>query len=200
MRAALVLLACASPFALHLAIVSERRAAMIAVFATLAVGALAARMPAWVTAAVALAGIGAAWIDLAVIAQLALAGPMLAFLAAAWLFGRTLLPRRTPLVERISRLERGGDFPAGLVGYARGLTWAWAILLAGIPAADAALALLATAAVQSLFVNFVSYALVAALYFGEYAYRLWRYPQFPHRNPLAVAANLVRRAPELLRS
>jgi uncharacterized membrane protein len=180
---------------LHFAIVAERRAVMIAIFVALAVAALAARMPPWVGGLAALAAIGAAWIDLAVIAQLVLAGPMLAFLAGAWLFGRTLLPGRTPLVERISRLERGGDFPAGLARYARGLTRAWAILLAGIPAADAALA-----AAQSLFVNFVSYALVAALYFGEYAYRLWRYPQFPHRNPLAVAANLVRRAPELLRS
>jgi uncharacterized membrane protein len=173
---------------------------MIAIFVALAVAALAARMPPWVGGLAALAAIGAAWIDLAVIAQLVLAGPMLAFLAGAWLFGRTLLPGRTPLVERISRLERGGDFPAGLARYTRGLTWAWAILLAGIPAADAALALFATAAAQSLFVNFVSYALVAALYFGEYAYRLWRYPQFPHRNPLAVAANLMRRASGLLRS
>lgn len=199
-RAAAIALACATPFALHLAIVSERRAVMIALFAALAVAALTARAPLWAAGLVALAALGAAWIDLAVLAQLALAGPMLAFLAGAWLFGRTLLPGRTPLVERISRLERGGDFPAGLARYARRLTWAWAILLAGIPAADAALAVFATAAAQSLFVNFVSYALVAALYFGEYAYRLWRYPQFPHHNPLAVAANLARRAPELFRS
>lgn len=197
MRIALTLLACASPFALHLAIVSEHRAVMVAFLAMLAVGALVARMPGWVAALAAVAAIGAAWIDLRVLAQLALAGPVLAFLAGAWLFGRTLLPGRTPLVETISRLERDGDFPAGLARYARGLTWAWTILLAGIPAVDVALALFATAAAQSLFVNFASYALLALLYFGEYAYRLWRYPQFPHKNPVTVAANLVRRAPEL---
>ena len=200
MKTALAILACASPLALHLAIVSENRAVMVAFLAVLAVGALAARMPAWVVALAAVAAIGAAWIELGVIAQLALAGPVLAFLAGAWLFGRTLLPGRTPLVETISRLERGGDFPAGLAGYARRLTWAWTILLAAIPAVDAALALFATTAAQSLFVNFASYALMALLYFGEYAYRLWRYPQFPHKNPVTVAANLVRRAPELLRS
>lgn len=199
MKAALAILAFASPLALHLAIVTENRAVMVAFLAVLAVGALAARMPAWVAALAAVAATASAWIDLRVIAQLALAGPTLAFLAGAWLFGRTLLPGRTPLVETIARLERDGDFPTDLAGYTRRLTWAWAILLAGIPAVAAALALLATAAAQSLFVNFASYALLALLYFGEYAYRVWRYPQFPHKNPVTVAADLVRRAPELLR-
>ena len=199
MKAALAILVFASPLALHLAIVTQSRTVMVAFLAVLAVGALAARMPAWMTALAAVAAIGSAWIDLRVIAQLALAGPALAFLAVAWLFGRTLLPGRTPLVETIARLERDGDFPTGLAGYTRRLTWAWAILLAGIPAVAAALALFATAAAQSLFVNFASYALLALLYFGEYAYRVWRYPQFPHKNPVTVAANLVRRAPELLR-
>jgi uncharacterized membrane protein len=198
-KAALAILAFASPLALHLAIVTENRAVMVAFLAVLAVGALAARMPAWVAALAAVAATASAWIDLRVIAQLALAGPTLAFLAGAWLFGRTLLPGRTPLVETIARLERDGDFPTDLAGYTRRLTWAWAILLAGIPAVAAALALLATAAAQSLFVNFASYALLALLYFGEYAYRVWRYPQFPHKNPVTVAADLVRRAPELLR-
>jgi len=198
-KAALAILVFASPLALHLAIVTQSRTVMVAFLAVLAVGALASRMPAWMTALAAVAAIGSAWIDLRVIAQLALAGPALAFLAVAWLFGRTLLPGRTPLVETIARLERDGDFPTGLAGYTRRLTWAWAILLAGIPAVAAALALFATAAAQSLFVNFASYALLALLYFGEYAYRVWRYPQFPHKNPVTVAANLVRRAPELLR-
>lgn len=199
MKAALAILACASPLALHFAIVSDNRAVMAAFLAVLAIGALAARMPAWVAALAAAAAIGTAWIDLRVVAQIALAGPALAFLAVAWLFGRTLLPGRTPLVETISRLERAGDFPVALTGYTRRLTWAWTTLLVGIPAVDAALALFATAEAQSLFVNFASYALLALLYFGEYAYRLWRYPQFPHPNPVTVAANLVRRAPELFR-
>jgi uncharacterized membrane protein len=198
-KAALAILAFASPLALHLTIVTENRAVMVAFLVVLTVSALAARMPAWVAALAAVAAIASAWIDLRVIAQLALAGPALASLAGAWLFGRTLLPGRTPLVETIARLERDGDFPTGLAGYTRRLTWAWAILLAGIPAVAAALALFATAAAQSLFVNFASYALLALLYFGEYAYRVWRYPQFPHKNPVTVAANLVRRAPELLR-
>ncbi len=155
-----MLLACASPLLLHLAVVH---------------------------------------LDLGVGAQLALAGPAIAFLVAAWLFGRTLLPGRTPLVERISRAERGGDFPPALAPYTRRLTAAWTILLVAIPVAGAALAFVAGPAAQSVTVNLVSWALILALFFGEYAYRRWRYPQFPHKNPLAVARNLVRRAPELLR-
>ena len=158
--AGVVLLACASPLLLHLAIVH---------------------------------------LELGAAAQLALAGPSIAFLAAAWLFGRTLLPGRTPLVERISRVERGGDFPPALAPYTRRLTAAWAILLAAIPVANAALAFLAGPAAQSVAVNLVSWALILGLFFGEYAYRRWRYPQFPHKHPLAVARNLVRRAPEWLR-
>lgn len=200
MRAALAILACASPFVLHFAVVRESRALMVAFLALVAVGILAARMPLWIAGLAALAAIGAAWIDPRAMAQIALAGPALAFLVAAWVFGRTLLPGRTPLIESISRVERGGDFPAGLAGYARRLTWAWALLLALVPVGDAALALFATAEAQSFFVNLGSWALIALLFFGEYAYRLWRYPQFPHKNPLAVARNLLRRAPDLFRS
>jgi len=80
-KAALAILAFASPFALHLAIVSENRAVMVVFLAMLTVGALAARVPAWVAALAAVAAIASAWIDLRLIAQLALAGPVLAFLA-----------------------------------------------------------------------------------------------------------------------
>jgi hypothetical protein len=195
-KAALAILAFASPLALHLAIVSENRAVW-SCFAVLTVGA-------WRPLAGmgggprAVAAIASAWIDLRLIAQLALAGPALAFPARV-AFGRTLLPGRTPLVETIARLERDGDFPAGLPA-TRAADLGVGDSARRIPAVAAALALFATAAAQSLFVNFASYALLALLYFGEYAYRVWRYPQFPHKNPVTVAANLVRRAPELFRS
>jgi len=192
-----VLLACASPLLLHLAIVHHSRVLLVAFLALAAAGLLAARLPHGLAGLVAMAALGAPWIDPGVLAQLALAGPALVFLAVAWVFGRTLLPGRTPLVERISRVERGGEFPPALAGYTRRLTLAWTVLLAGIPVAEAALALVATPATQSVLVNFASWALIAALFFGEYAYRLWRYPQFAHRNPLAVARNLLHRAPEL---
>ena len=198
-RTAIVLLACASPVLLHLAVIHQSRVVLFAFLAFAAAGIVAARLPRWLAALIALAALGAPWVEPGLIAQLALAGPALVFLAIAWVFGRTLLPGRTPLVERISRIERGGEFPPALAGYTRRLTLAWTVLLAGIPVADAALALVATPAAQSVLVNFLSWSLIAALFFGEYAYRLWRYPQFPHKNPLTVARNLLWRAPELLR-
>jgi uncharacterized membrane protein len=198
--AAVVLLACASPVLLHLAVVYRSRILLVGFLAAAAAGIVAARLPCALASLVAVAALGALWIDLDIVAQLALAGPAVAFLAAAWVFGRTLRPGRTPLVEQISRVERGGDFPAGLTGYARRLTLAWALLLAGVPVLDVALALFGSVAAQSLLVNVLSWTLIAALFFGDYAYRRWRYPQFPHKNPLAVARNLLRRAPELFRT
>lgn len=191
--------ACASPLLLHLAIVHRSRALLAAFLALAAAGMVAARLPWPLVALVAAAACGVPWVPFDAVAQLALAGPAVAFLALAWLFGRTLAPGRMPLVERISRAERDGDFPPALAPYARRLTLAWAVLLAAIPVADAALALLAGPAAQSAIVNLASWALIAGLFFGEYAYRRWRYPQFPHKHPLAVARNLVRRAPEWLR-
>jgi uncharacterized membrane protein len=200
MRTTIAVLACASPLLLHLALVHDSRALMVAFLLVVALAVVAARLPWWLAGLAALAAAGAAWVEPRSIGQIAMAGPVVAFLVAAWLFARTLAPGRTPLIEQISRVERGGDFPAGLAGYARRLTLAWALLLAGIPVLDVALALFGSVAAQSLLVNVLSWTLIAALFFGDYAYRRWRYPQFPHKNPLAVARNLLRRAPELFRT
>jgi uncharacterized membrane protein len=198
-RTAVVVAACASPLVLHFAIVHQSRALLAAFLALAAAGMLAARAPWPLAALVAAAALGVPWISFDLVAQLALAGPAAAFLAMAWVFGRTLAPGRVPLVERISRAEREGDFPPELAAYTRRLTAAWALVLAAIPVADVAVALLAGPAAQSAIVNLASWTLIAGLFFGEYAYRRWRYPQFPHKHPLAVARNLARRAPEWLR-
>ena len=199
-RTAIVLLACASPVLLHLAVVHTSRMLLVAFLALAAAGIAAARLPVWLASLVAVAALAVPWVDFAVVEQVALAGPALAFLGVAWVFGRTLLPGRTPLIESISRVERGGDFPPALAPYTRRLTALWTALLAGIPLADAAAAIAGSPAAQSAVVNLASWALIAALYFGDYAYRRLRYRQYPHSNPFAVARNLVRRAPELLRT
>lgn len=203
-KAAAAALALAGPpLLLHFAIVRDSRPLLLVFVGVLALGVLAAavarRMPLW-GAALALAALAAlAALDVAAFARLAPAGPAAIFLALAWVFGRTLAPGRVPLIERISRAERGGDVPAGLVPYTRALTRTWTGLLAGIGVGSIALALFGSAEAWSLFTNVTSYVLLVALFFGEYAYRRWRFPQYPHVNPLVVAANLVRRAPEVFR-
>lgn len=199
MRPLIAALLCASPVLLHLAVVRESRVLMAAFLALVLLGMAAAHAPPWLIVLSIAAAVIAVGIAPATLGKIALAGPVLTFLVLAWLFGRTLLPGRMPLVEQISRVERGGEVPEGLRGYTRRLTAAWTALLAAVPALYAVLVATSRTEAASFVVNIASYALLAALFFGEYAYRLWRYPQYPHKNPFAVARNLARRAPELFR-
>lgn len=198
-RLLIVAALCATPLVLHLAVVHESRLAMAVFMALLLLGLGYARAPRWhivLGGAVAAVAIN---LDPATLGRIALAGPAVIFIVLAWVFGRTLLPGRTPLVEQISRVERGGDFPEGLRGYTRRLTLTWAALLAAVPATYALLATFGRVQAASFVINIAGHTLVVALFFGEYGYRLWRYPEYPHKNPFAVARNLLRRAPELLR-
>lgn len=118
--------------------------------------------------------------------------PEALYLAAASMFGRTLLPGREPLITRFARLEHR-PFPDELVPYTRRLTWIWALFLVALAAIEAALWLTASKAVWSLFANLLSYLLVAALFAGEYAYRRVRFPHLRHL-PFTQMAQLVRDA------
>src|SRR5262245_21947319 len=60
----------------------------------------------------------------------------------SWAFGRTLLPNRKPLIERVARGFYAPEVPApAVIGYARGVTWAWTLLLAFVALANALLIL-----------------------------------------------------------
>jgi uncharacterized membrane protein len=204
LRALFVAALCLSPVLLHLAIVRESRALLVAFFALVGCGVAASaarrQAPPWIAAgAVALVPV-AATIDFGTVSRLALAAPALGMLALAWVFGRTLGPGRTPLIERFSRIVDRDGPPPWIAGYARRVTWAWTVLMAAIPLVWGTLMLFGTPAAASFFLNFVSWGLMGALYFGEYLYRVARYPDFPHRNPLAVARDLARSGPELFRA
>jgi uncharacterized membrane protein len=73
------------------------------------------------------------------------------------------------------------------------LTWLWTLLFAGAAIASAALALSGERDAWSFFTNFLNYALVAALFLGEFAYRRVRYRAYRHASPLKLARN-VRKA------
>jgi uncharacterized membrane protein len=118
--------------------------------------------------------------------------PVAINLALCWLFGRTLRAGREPLIARFAALEQGVLTPE-LAAYARRVTWAWTLLFALAALASAALALSGHRDAWSLFTNFLNYALVAALFLGEYAYRRLRFRAYRHLPPHQLLRN-VRRA------
>lgn len=125
--------------------------------------------------------------------------PVVIYLALAVWFGRTLLPGRAPLISRLASLERGELEPV-LARYTRRLTAIWTAFFVAMATLAAALALLGDGHTWSLFTNGVSYLLMGALFFGEYAYRRLRYSEFRHASlprmirMLVAAGRTARRA------
>ncbi|WP_149195297.1 ketosynthase [Luteimonas suaedae] len=114
----------------------------------------------------------------------------------AWMFGRTLRPGRAPLIARIvAALDRvePAALPPDLRAYTRGLTAAWALLLAALAVVNLLLALIAvpdgllaalglqapvaiTRTQWSWFANLCNYGIVGGFFFGEYLMRKRRFP------------------------
>ena len=185
-----LLLAISYPCVVHAAIVSGSElltVLAVAILGTLllAPGLRAGNPVAWITAPFLAMGI--VWLLHAHIGWLPLyvyAPPVLINFFVAWIFGRTLLAGRTPLIERLVRLLHEPDAaldPAILI-YARRLTLTWAVLLSGLGLASLWLALYATPRTWSLFANLLSYLIVGGFFLAEYAYRQRRFPQQPYRN------------------
>lgn len=198
-----VVVVCATPLAFHLGMTGEHF--QLAASAALVIAAMCVfagvRKPLlrWPIAAALLVAAAAAYAGRQAAAELALLLPASVYALVAWLFARTLAAGRVPLIQRIAEIERGAALPPELARHARGVTWAWALLFIGMAITSLLLALYASQAAWSLFSNVLSYALIGALFIGEYVYRVWRYPQFPHHDPVRVAFNLIRRGPELFR-
>ena len=118
----------------------------------------------------------------------------------AWVFGRTLVPGSTPLIERVVHAMHGpgeGTLTAEMLLYARHVTVFWAGLLSALTIVNLLLAALASPggllliagldpavtvplAVWSLFANVLNYVIVAAAFVVEYAARRRRFPQQPY--------------------
>lgn len=106
-----------------------------------------------------------------------------AFVAlVAFGFARTLRRGRVPLVARIVAALDGttpGALPADLQAYARGLTLAWAALLAALAVFDLWMALHATPEQWSWLANIGDYVVIAGFMLGEFAWRRRRFPGTP---------------------
>lgn len=137
---------------------------------------------------------------------------------AAW-FGRSLLPGRSPLIVRIVQAmhERAGwPAPAEQLAYARRLTAAWAVVLALLTVANAALALCAVPGgvlhalgrtpwiavspqAWSWAANLLGYGVVGGLLVGEFVYRAWRFPRCPYRGAVDFLQQMAGLGPEFWR-
>jgi uncharacterized membrane protein len=194
----------AYPLVAHLAVARSSARLTIAAIALLALSALLrslveGRLAAWLTVPLV---IGACWWLLRSsmnVLPLYLP-PVLVPAFLAWIFGQTLLPGRTPLIEQLVHLLHDpGEVPedAALV-YARRLTLAWTVLFVGLAATNLLLAVFAEPEQWSLFANLIAYVIVVAFFAVEYAYRRRRFPHQPYRNILEFVQRLLASLPALV--
>jgi hypothetical protein len=96
-----------------------------------------------------------------------------------WLFGRTLRTGREALITTVARRYHG-PLPSYLEGYTRNLTAAWCLFFSAQLLASALLLAFATLDSWSLFVNVLNLPLLAAMFVGDYCYRVLRYRGYRH--------------------
>lgn len=96
-----------------------------------------------------------------------------------WVFGSTLRRGREPLITGFARRVHG-ILPPEIESYTRSVTLAWCLFFAAQVATSALLLLFAPLDAWSFFVNALGFPLIAAMFIGEYAVRLLRFPNFSH--------------------
>ena len=100
-----------------------------------------------------------------------------------WLFGRTLLPGKEPLISQISRHINGQLMP-DIVEYTRHVTIAWSIFFALQVIVSLLLYVFAPLAAWSFFINVLNLPLLIFMFVGEKIYRTLRFPNHPNTSIL----------------
>ena len=158
---------------------------------SLMVGALlvaSGRLVAGVVTAVALVGLCVYFAES--LGFIVYAPPLAAFAFMAFFFYRTLRPGSVPLITRVARMEHP-DLPPDMARHARMLTWAWSLCFMLMFLVALVLAPLLPLDVWSRWVHGLGYALPAALFLGEYAYRHVRFRERHHGSLLVLIPNIV---------
>lgn len=171
----------------------------------------------WALVALAACLFGLWWIAQSRYALLPLLAPPVVFITlASWLFGRTLVKGRVPLITRIVEgLYTQASMPMthALYRYTRQLTLAWTLLLALLAVVNLLLALCAvpggvlaqlghvppvtvTNAQWSLFANVLNYGIVGGFFVVEYLLRKRRFPHRPYRNVVEFGQQMARLGPQ----
>lgn len=121
-------------------------------------------------------------------------------LMMAAVFGLTLRPGRTPLIEQIAAWSMAPEpMPADFARYLRGQTLAWTILFALMGLTSAVLAVAAPFAWWSLFVNVLSWPLIGGFFLLEYVIRRIWFRHLPDHTPLQTMASALAWPGELAR-
>ena len=117
--------------------------------------------------------------------------PVLVNLALCYLFGRTLLNRRQPLITRYIGAIRG-SLDAPTRRYGRRLTQVWTLLSAALALESVLLAVFAPREIWSLVTGFLNYLLVAAVIVVEYQVRVRVLSHLKHRGFVRFLLSLAR--------
>ncbi|WP_348674978.1 hypothetical protein [uncultured Abyssibacter sp.] len=165
----------AYPVLVHAAIVTESRglyaAALILLLVMSLSGALLRRR-LWAMAAIAAGSAALIWVSVSGLAIYFLYLPPVlinGFLCV--FFAQSLARGRTPVISFMARQIRGEDLPPPLLRYTHKLTAFWALFFAAMGLISIVLAIWASNEVWSLFTNFISYLIVAAVFILEFGLR-----------------------------
>ena len=108
-------------------------------------------------------------------------------------FGRTLPAGHTPLVTGLARMVHDTMTPA-LIGYTRGVTWAWTIYFGATSVLSVLLFWLAPTATWSAFAYLLSPVLLVLMFAAEYAVRFLVLPASDRAGPLEAIQAYRRRS------
>lgn len=92
------------------------------------------------------------------------------------MFARTLIGQHKPLCTHFAELVHAPLSPRHVV-YSRQVTVAWSLFFAGMALVSTMLFFLAPLTIWSVFANFLTWPLVAAMFVVEYWVRKWRMPE-----------------------
>lgn len=129
------------------------------------------------------------------------APPVLFPLLLAALFGRSLLPGRQPLIERVVWHMHGQPdrLDAAHRRYTRGVTVYWCLVCTAMAVLNLALAIFASPAVWSWVGNVATYLMPPVALIAEYAWRKRVFPVQQYRNLFDFLFRVVRLGPTLVR-
>jgi uncharacterized membrane protein len=171
----------------------------LAALATLAVG-IALQSGGWVRIALMTVAIGVpVAMATAVISAVALvyAQPVLINAGLSYLFGRTLLGSRTPLITRFIQADRG-DLDMVTRRYGLQLTRVWTAFTALLALECLVLAVFADRDTWALVTSFVNYGLTGLLFVVEYPVRVRVLSHLEHRGFLHYLSFLSQCRPAVL--